>query len=54
LDEIQAIYWSIRTGSRVADEWYIWRVLPGLEDCLFFSLYSYSCLAKQVKTLEGL
>jgi len=44
----------MRNGSRVADELYIKRVLMALEDFLFFSLYSFSCIAKQVMTLEQL
>jgi len=31
----------------VADELYIKRVSTVLEDFLFFSLYSFSCIAKQ-------
>jgi len=31
----------------VVDELYIKRVLIALEDFLFFSLYSFSCIAKQ-------
>jgi hypothetical protein len=41
-------------GSRVVDELYIKRVLWALEDFLFFSLYSFSCIAKQVTTLKQL
>jgi len=42
----------MRNGSRVADGLYIKRVLFVLEDFLFFSLYSFSCIAKQVTTLK--
>jgi len=45
---------SVRNGSRVADELYIKRVLLALEDFLFFSLYSFSCIAKHVTTLKQL
>ena len=41
-------------GSEVADGLYIKRVLLALEDFLFFSLYSFSCIAKQVTTLKQL
>jgi hypothetical protein len=51
-DEIQMVHWSMRNGSRVADELYIKRVLLALEDFLFFSLYTFSCIAKQVMTLK--
>jgi len=53
-DEIQMVHWSMRNDSRVADELYIKRVLLALEDFLFFSLYSVSCFAKQVTTLNHL
>jgi len=46
------VHRSMRNGSRVADEMYIKRVLLVLEDFLFFSLYSFSCIAKQVTTLK--
>jgi len=46
------VHRSMRDGSRVADELYIKRVLIALEDFLFFSLYSFSCIAKQVTTLK--
>jgi len=36
----------------VADELYIKRVLMVLEDFLFFSLYSFSCIAKQQSDFE--
>jgi len=48
------VHRSMRNDSRVADELYIKRVLLVLEDFLFFSLYSFSCIAKQVTTLEQL
>ena len=48
------VHRSMRDGSRVADELYIKRVLIVLEDFLFFSLYSFSCIAKQVTTLKQL
>jgi len=48
------VHWSMRNDSRVADELYIKRVLLVLEDILFFSLYSCSCIAKQVTTLNQL
>jgi len=46
------VHRSMRNGSRVANELYIKRVLLALEDFLFFSLYSFSCIAKQVTTLK--
>jgi len=53
-DEIRMVYRSMRNDSRVAEELYIKRVLLALEDFLFFSLYSVSCIAKQVTTLKQL
>jgi hypothetical protein len=44
----------MRDDSSVADELYIQRVLLALEDFLFFSLYSFSCIAKHVTTLKQL
>jgi len=46
------VHRSMENRSRVADELYIQRVLLALEDFLFFSLYSFSCIAKQVTTLK--
>jgi len=43
------VHRSMGNDSRVADELYITRVLLGLEDFLFFSLYLFSCIAKQVR-----
>jgi len=54
LDEIRMVHRSMEDGSRVADGLYIKRVLLVLEDFLFFSLYSFSCIAKQVTTLKQL
>jgi len=51
-DEIQMVHQSMRNGLRVADELYIQRGLLALEGFLFFSLYSFSCIAKQVTTLK--
>jgi hypothetical protein len=48
------VHRSMRNGSNVIDELYIMRVLLVLEDFLFFSLYSFSCIAKQVMTLKQL
>ena len=48
------VHRSMGNDSRVADELYIKRVLIVLEDFLFFSLYSFSCIAKQVTTLKQL
>jgi hypothetical protein len=53
-DEIRVVHRSMRNDSRVADGLYIKRVLLALEDFLFFSLYSFSCIAKQVTTLKQL
>jgi len=46
------VHRSMRNGSRMADELYIKRVLIVLEDFLFFSLYSFSCIASNSTTLE--
>jgi hypothetical protein len=46
------VHWSMGNDSRLADELHIMRVLFVLEDVLFFSLYSFSCIAKQVTTLK--
>ena len=48
------VHRSMRDGSRVTDELYIKRVLMVLEDFLFFSLYSFACIAKQATTLKQL
>jgi hypothetical protein len=48
------VHWSMNSGSRVADELYIKRVLLVLENFLFLSLYTFSCIAKQVMTLKQL
>jgi hypothetical protein len=48
------VHQSISNSSKVADELYIKRVLLALEDFLFFSLYSFSGIAKQVTTLKQL
>jgi hypothetical protein len=42
----------MKNGLKVADGLYIKRVLLAVEDFLFFSLYSFSCIAKQVTTLK--
>jgi len=44
------VHRSMENGSRVADELYIKRVLIALEDFLFFSLYSFSCIASNSTT----
>jgi len=41
------VHRSMKNGSRVADELHIKRGLIVLEDFLFFSLYSFSYIAKQ-------
>jgi len=46
------VHRSMENGSRVADEVYIKRVLLVLEDFLFFSLYSFSCIASNSTTLK--
>jgi len=51
-DEIWMVHRSMKNGSRVADELNIKRVLIALEDFLFFSLYSFSCIANNTPTLE--
>jgi len=47
------VHRSMRNGSRVADGLYIKRVVLALEDFLFFSVYSFSCLASNSTTLEN-
>jgi hypothetical protein len=51
-DKFRTVHWSMGNGSRMTEELYIKRVLLALEDFLFFSLYSFSCIAKQVTTLK--
>jgi hypothetical protein len=51
-DEIPIGHRSMRNGSRVADELCIKRVFLVLEVFVFFSLYLFSCIAKQVTTLK--
>jgi hypothetical protein len=46
------VHRSIRNDSMMADGLYIKRVLLALGDFLFFYLYSFSCIAKQVTTLK--
>jgi len=46
------VHRSMKNGSRVAEELYIKRVLIVLEGFLFFSLYSFSCIASNSTTLE--
>jgi len=53
-DEIQMVGRSMMNGSRVGAELYIKRVLLALEDFLFVSLYWFSCIVKQVMTLDQL
>jgi len=48
------VHRSMRNGSMMADELYIKRLLWALDDFLFFSLYSFSCIVKQVMTLKQL
>jgi hypothetical protein len=48
------VHRSIRNDSREADDLYIKIVFLELEDFLFFSLYSFSCIANQVTTLKQL
>ena len=43
------VHRSMGNEWRVADEQYIQSVLLALEDFLFFSLYSFCCIAKQVR-----
>jgi len=46
------VHRSMGNDSRVVDELYIKRVLLVLEDFLFFSLYSFSCISKASTTLQ--
>jgi len=48
-EDIQMVHRSMRNDSRVADEVYIKRGCSELEDFLFFSLYSFSSIAKQAR-----
>jgi hypothetical protein len=48
------VHWGMRNDSMVADGLYIKRGCLALVDFLFFSLYSFSCIAKQVTTLKQL
>jgi len=48
------VHQSMRNGLKVADELNIQRVLMALEEVIFFSLYSFSCTAKEVMTLKQL
>jgi hypothetical protein len=48
------VYRSMRNGSRVPDGLYIKRVLLALENFLFFSVYLFSYITKQVTTLKQL
>jgi len=43
------VHRSMRDDSRVAEEIYIKRGCLVLEDLLFFSLYIFSCIAKQAQ-----
>jgi len=43
------VHWSMENESRAADEVYIKRGCLVLEDFLFLSLYSFSCIAKQAR-----
>jgi len=43
------VHRNMRNGSRVVDEVYIKRGCLVLEDFLVFSLYTFSCIAKQVR-----
>ena len=43
------VHQSMRNDLRVADEVYINRGCLVLEDFLFFSLYSFSCIAEQAR-----
>jgi len=48
------VHRSMRNDSRVSDKLYIKGVSLVLVDFLFFSLYSFSCIAKQVTSLNQL
>jgi hypothetical protein len=48
------VHQSMRNCQKVADELSIKRMLLALEDFVFFSLYSFSCIAKQLPTFEQL
>jgi len=53
-EEIRMVHRSMGNDLRVADEVYITRVLLTLEDFLFFSLCSFSCIVKQDTTVKQL
>jgi hypothetical protein len=46
------VHWSIGNDLSVADEVYIKRGCLALEGFLFFSVYSFYCIAKQVTALK--
>jgi len=47
--DIRMVHQSIRDDSRVADKVYTKRGCLVVEDFLFFSLYSFSCIPKQLR-----
>jgi len=53
-NEIRMVHQSMGNSSRVADELYIKGVLAVWDGFLFISLYSFSCIVKQVTTLKQL
>jgi len=52
--DIQMVHRGMRDSSMVVYTVYIKRGCCMLEDFLFFSLYSFSCIAKEVMTLKQL
>jgi hypothetical protein len=46
------VHQSMKNDSRMADERYIERGCLALDDLLFFSLYSFSCIAKELTPLK--
>jgi hypothetical protein len=53
-DEIRIVYRSLRYGSWVADKLCIKRVLLARDGFHIFSLYSFSCIAKEITTFKQL
>jgi len=52
--DIRMVHAAMKNGSMVVDKLYIKKRCCTLEDFLFFSLYSFLCIAMQVMTLKQL
>ena len=53
-DKIRMVHWSMGDGSRVVRRIVYKESVLALEDFLFFSLYSFSCIASNSTTLENI